>query len=154
MRDELAAARRDARIVELRAQRVPFAEIARELKISRQRVHQLWSDILDRIPAAHLDKFRQEERELADHAVRDLLTIISDPTATHGSRIRSWEVMVKWAERRARLDGLDAPLRREIEIHDTSGWEYQLRATVAQGERELRTQRALEASFTEEENDQ
>jgi len=150
--DDYASAQRDARIVELRAQRVSFREIAEELGVSRQRVHQLWTDILDRIPSAHLDKYRQEERELADHAVRDLLSIIKDPTATHGSKIRSWEVMCKWSERRSRLDGLDAPVRRELEISDTTGWEFRMRAVIEQTERELKVERAIEASYTEEDD--
>lgn len=152
MRDELAIARREARIVELRSQRVPFREIAKELGISHQRVQQIWSDVLERIPAAHLDRHRQEEQELADTAVADLLDIIKDPTATHGSRIRAWEVAAKWAERKSRLLGLDAPQKRELEITDTSNWEFQMRAAIAEAERELRTQQAIEASYTEAED--
>jgi hypothetical protein len=141
--DEYANAKRDARIVELRAQRVPFREIADELGISRQRVQQLWDAILIRIPAAHLDRHREEERELADDAVRDLLDIIRDPEATHGARTRAWEVACKWSERKSRLLGLDAPVRRELEITDTTGWEYQMRAAIAETERELHTARTI-----------
>lgn len=146
--DEYASAQRDARIVELRAQRVPFREIADELGIHTSRVHQIWQDILQRIPAAHLDRHREEERELADAAARDLLDIIRKPGATDSSRIRAWEVMCKWAERKSRLLGLDAPVRRELEITDTTGWEYQLRASLEEDDRALRAAKAITVDCT------
>lgn len=146
--DEYKSAQRDARIVELRAQRVPFREIGEELGISHVRVHQLWNDILTRIPAAHLDRHREEERELADNAVADLLKIVRDGDTTTGNRIRAWEVAAKWAERKSRLLGLDAPVKRELEITDTTGWEYQLRASVEEDERAARAARALTVDYT------
>lgn len=151
--DEYKAAQRDARIVELRAQRVPFREIAEELGIHTSRAHQLWQNILERIPAAHLDRHREEERELADDAIRDLLAIIRKPTATDSSRIRAWEVAAKWAERKSRLLGLDAPVRRELEITDTTGWEYQLRASIEEDDRAARATAALTVGYTIEHDD-
>jgi hypothetical protein len=153
MEDELALAQREARIAELRSQRVPFREIAKELDISHQRVHTIWRNLLERIPTAHLDRYRDEERELCDDAARDLLTLIRDPQATPSNRVRAWEVLAKWAERKSRLLGLDAPIRRELEISDTGSWEHRMRAVIAEEERALRAERALEASCTEEEDD-
>jgi len=151
--NEYDSAKRDARIVELRSQRVPFREIAAELGVSHVRVQQLWKRILQEIPAAHLDEYRQEAAELADDATRRLLEICDDPTASHSTKIRALEVMVKWSERLARLRGEDAPVRRELEITDTTGMEYQLRATIAEGERELRAARALTVDYTVEADD-
>jgi hypothetical protein len=139
--DEITTAQREALIAERRAQRVPFHEIARELGISRQRVQQIWNTTLDRIPAAHLDQHREEERELADDAIRDLLRRIHDPNTSTNSAVRAWEVACKWAERKSRLLGLDAPVRREVEITDTSSWEYEMRQAIAETERELRATR-------------
>lgn len=151
--DEYESAKRDARIVELRAQRVPFREIAEELNISHVRVQQLWAKILERIPAAHLDRYRQEAAELADDATRRLIEICDDPTASHSTKIRALEVMVKWSERLARLRGEDAPVRREIEVHDTTGWEYQLRASIEENDRVERAANALTVAYTVEANE-
>jgi len=50
------AAERAVLIVERRADRVPFREIARELGISYQRVHAIYEDTLARVPAS---RFRE-----------------------------------------------------------------------------------------------
>lgn len=141
---QLAHADREARIIELRAKRVSFRDIGQELSISPQRVHQIWNEVRDRIPAAQLAQHREEERELADDAIRDLLQRIHDPATTTGTAIRAWEVACKWAERKSRLLGLDAPVRREIEVTDTSSWEYEMRQAIAETERDLRSHRIIE----------
>lgn len=144
--DPLTTARREALIIERRADRVPFREIAREVGVSHQRCYQIYQAALERIPASRLDEHRQEECEMADTAVRELLDIARNGDVFPGTRVKAWDSICKWSERKAKLLGLDAPQKREIEITDTSSWEFEMRRAIEETERELRTGRATQAS--------
>jgi hypothetical protein len=135
---EEVAARR-AHVVELRRQRLPWDAIGAELGVSAQRAHQIYRDAVDRYPVAKLDEHRQEEGELIDRAVRDLLAIASDDrtvTRTDGSetarvssrtRVEAWSAIRGWSEHRARLFGLNAPTRSQVDVvtHDSFTEELQ-----------------------------
>jgi len=118
MTPKLTAAERELLIIERRADRVPFRTIAAELGISAQRVHQLWRTALVRIPAARLEEHRAEELELYDVAVRELLGLARDSRAGIRSRVEAWNAVRGWAERKAKLLGLDAPKRAAVSVID------------------------------------
>lgn len=139
----LQRAEREAQVIELKAARVPERKIAEQLGISQQRVSQIFTKAIDRIPVKRLDHYREEERQLADAAVESLLGIIADPTTTTTNKIKSWEAVVKVMERKARLLGLDSATKREIEIYDSSLWEAQIRQEIADEERAYRISQAI-----------
>lgn len=112
------AAERRAQVIALRRQRYTFDDIGRALGISRQRAHQLYLDVLRSIPAPDLEAHRAEELELIDDACRGLLKITADAGADVRDRVAAWDVLCKWADRKARLLGLDAPPRIRIEVLD------------------------------------
>lgn len=111
-----ATAEVELRIIELRADRQSFRAIAVELGLSHQRVHQLWTRALDRLPAQRLDEHRTEETELADTATRELLEIARDSRSSARTKIEAWSVLRSWAERKAKLLGLDAPTRTQVDV--------------------------------------
>lgn len=131
----VAAARR-ASIVRMRAERRTFADIGARLGISAQQAHRLYEDQLQREPVQALAEHRAEELALIDAAVRDLLGIATDRTQSARSRIEAWSVIRSWAERRAKLCGLDAPVRQRIEVVTTDVVEQAIReleAEIAEG---------------------
>lgn len=113
---QITAAARDRIIVQRRAAKVSFTAIGDELGISGQRVYQLWSRILDRIPAQQLNEHRREELILAEQAQRELLLLAADPTASARSRAEVWTAVRGWSEYRAKLLGLFAPTRNEVTV--------------------------------------
>lgn len=136
-RRQLAAAARDRLIVQRRAAKVSFQAIGDELGVSGQRVHQLWERILDRIPAQHLDEHRREELILAEQAQRELLRLAADPTASARSRSEVWTAIRGWSEFRARLLGLNSPVRSEISVITEDAVAAAIRdvqAQIAEGE--------------------
>jgi hypothetical protein len=120
----MTAAQRRARVVELRADRWTFAQIGAELGISRQRAHQLYDAVLASYRPRDLDLHRTEELELIDAACRDLLEIARDRRTDEDGilvvsardRAKAWEVLRAWADRKARLLGLDEPKRSHISM--------------------------------------
>lgn len=144
--DPVTRQNRAARIVELRAARVPFRDIARELGISHQRCQQIYADTLAKIPVPHVNQHREEEKELADTVVRELLVIARDKSEFASVRVKAYDSLIRMAERKARLLGLDAPVKRELEITDTASWEFQMRQELAQMERDLAMARASQES--------
>jgi hypothetical protein len=100
--------------VELRAKRWSFAEIGAEVGLTGQRCGQLYRQTLTEIPLRNVDEHRVEAGELADQAVRNLLTIAMDVRAGLRNRIDAWLAVARWEEHRARLLGTNAPLRTEI----------------------------------------
>lgn len=135
--DQYTTAQREALIIERRADRVPYRTIGAELGISGQRVQKIYEAACRKYPVQHLDQHRRDELELTDTAVNELLALARNPQVLAGNRIKAWEAVCRWAERKSRLLGLDAPLRREIEIWDTSTWELEARAGIRQLEAEL-----------------
>jgi hypothetical protein len=107
-------AQKRAKVVELRAKRWSFAEIGAEVGLTGQRCGQLYRQTLAEIPMRNVDEHRAEAGELADKAVKDLLTIAMDVKAGLRNRIDAWLAIARWEEHRARLLGTLAPLRTEI----------------------------------------
>lgn|ERR1035437_3947658 len=110
-----AAAERLADVVALRRQRLTQADIARQLGISQQRVSQLYAQALAEVPAAQVAEHRAEELMLIDDAIADLLPIARDHTRPR-SAVEAWNAIRGWADRKARLLGLDAPARSKVEV--------------------------------------
>lgn len=99
-----------ARIVDLRRQRVKWADIAKAVGVNRARTIELYNRALAEIPAPHVDEHRVEETMLIDDAIEDLLKIARDGrNVSARSRIEAWNSIRGWAERKAKLLGLDAP---------------------------------------------
>lgn len=107
---------REARIFELREQRVSFANIGKELGITRQRVTQIYNAARDRIPASRLADLRAESTELIDEAIRDLLDIARDKSISPRTRVEAWNSIRGFDESLRKLYGADAPMRKEITV--------------------------------------
>ena len=105
---------RRARILELRRQRWTWPEIGRDVGISPQRAFQLYQKALVEIPTPHLEEHRAEELVLIDDAINNLIGIAKDAKVTPHARIEAWNSVRGWAERKAKLLGLDAPDRVEV----------------------------------------
>ena len=106
------AAERRAQVVALRRRRLTFDQIGRAVGITRQNAWKIYQEALAAAPAPHVDEHRAEELMLIDDAIADLLKIARD----HGkprTAVEAWSSIRGWAERKARLLGLDAPARFE-----------------------------------------
>ncbi len=108
----VTAAERRAQVVALRRRRATFDQIGRALGISKERAWKLYQEALAAIPAAQVEEHRAEELMLIDDAIADLLKIARD----HGkpmTAVEAWNSIRGWADRKAKLLGLDAPTRHE-----------------------------------------
>lgn len=105
---EIATAERRARVVELRRQRMSFAEIGEAMGVSLQRAHAIYREALAAIPAQHVEEHRAEELALIDDAIANLLLIAKDHDRPR-TAVEAWTSIRGWAERKAKLLGLDAP---------------------------------------------
>jgi len=123
--DTMEASAREARIIELRSQRLSYRKIAAEVGLSHQRVVQIFEAARDRIPAERLADLRAEEAELADRAIQKLLLIAendtyNERTGSHNvsprTRVEAWGHIRMWSESKRKLFGADAPTRREITV--------------------------------------
>jgi hypothetical protein len=112
----MAAAEREARIIELRAHSVPFREIAKQVGLSVGRVHEIFHEACNRIPAEQLNTIRVRSRELADMAINDLLKIARDENKSPNARILAWTEIRQTDESQRKLFGADAPQRKEITV--------------------------------------
>lgn len=117
----MSAAERDAQqaqVVELRRARVSFAQIGKQLKpaVSAQRAHQIYEAALLRNPltATQVDEYRVEALELADLAVRQLMTLAVAAATTVEERIKAWVAIRGWEEHKAKTTGSYAPVRTEV----------------------------------------
>ncbi len=110
--DEEGLARRQ-RAVELRRKRWTYDQIGAELGVSAPRAHQLWKSGVELAPIARIEEIRNEELEFADIAIRELLEIArsADKAVTARTKVEAWSAIRGWAERKARVAGIDAPTK-------------------------------------------
>lgn len=133
-RRTLESAARRARVVELRRARWYWSDIGVDLGITAQGAQQLYSAALADAPVAQIEEHRAEERELVDTATRELLELACDRDVTPRTRIEAWTAMRGWAERKARLLGLDAPTKVSASVITLE----QVDAEIARLEQQLR----------------
>lgn len=109
---------RKARIIASRRAREPWDAIAATWDITPQRAHQIYRAALDEFPAVQVAEHREEEAGLIDRAIANLLAIAEDdsPTASARTRVEAWSAIRGWCEHKARLLGLNAPVRKEISV--------------------------------------
>jgi hypothetical protein len=103
------AAEKTAKIVELRRQRISFDEIGPIVGLAPRVCRRRYNRALAEIPAQHVDEHRAEELMLIDDAIADLMILARDAKISARSRIEAWSTIRGWAERKAKLLGLDAP---------------------------------------------
>ena len=101
-------------MVELRRQRMQFEEIGALVGISKQAAWKLYQTALAEIPAASVAAHRAEELVLVDDAISSLLGIIQDRDVSPRTRVEAWNSARGWAEHKARLVGLNAPVKVEV----------------------------------------
>jgi hypothetical protein len=107
-------AQQRTRIVQLRTQNLAWAEIAAEVGLSMSRAHALYQDALTRMPIASIDEHRAQDGAVIEKAIAALMTIATDAKSGLRHRIDSWLAIERFLDRRARLFGLDAPLKHEV----------------------------------------
>lgn len=111
---KLDAVERAARIVEMRRRRMSYTEIGAYENISPQRVGQIYRKALADIPVNAVEEHRAEETELIDMAINRLLVLANDGDVYPKDRVEAWNSIRGWAERKAKLLGLDAPTKHEV----------------------------------------
>lgn len=105
--------RRREQVVQMRRARLSFAEIGRRMNITGQRAGQLYRAALADIPRQAINEHQVEELELIDTAVNRLMAIAADASVSPRTRVEAWSSVRGWAERKARLMGLDSPSQVE-----------------------------------------
>ena len=110
----MTAAERRAQVVQLKRTKLSFAEIGRRIGITGQRAGQLYREALAQVPRMAVEEHRVEELELYDTAIHQLMRIATDTTVTPRTRVEAWTSIRGFAERKAKLLGLDSPAKFEV----------------------------------------
>lgn len=135
-------AERRARIVEQRRSRVPFEDIGEALGISAQRAYEIYREAIAAIPAQQVEEHRAEEVDLADHAVRRLVGI-AESSKSDRTRVEAWSAIRQWSERKARLLGLDQPVRVDATVTELDARDAELAQMIAEAKAEIAAERGL-----------
>lgn len=109
-------AARAARVVQMRRARMTWDQISKEVGVVPSVCHDIYQRALTENPlsAIQVDEHRLEETELIDTAVRSLLGIALKPEVSPRTRVEAWSGLRAWADRKAKLLGLDAPSKHEV----------------------------------------
>jgi hypothetical protein len=126
------AAERDAPAMELRALGATFRQIAERLGVSVSTAHKCVDRGLAATRQEPSAKLRILERERLDHLQRETARVLAaahvvvqggkvvvdedtgQPLVDHGPRLAAVNTLLRVMERRAKLEGLDAPTRHDI----------------------------------------
>lgn len=135
-------AAQQATVVQYRSARMSFAAIGQRLTppVTGQRAHQIYEAALADHPstAIQVDEHRLEALELADVAIRQLMSIGASADSLR-TRVEAWSSVRAWEEHRAKITGVYAPTRREVLTIDV------IDAQIAALEAELGVRASLEA---------
>lgn len=102
---------RGARLLQLRSAGMTYEQIAREEGYSdKSSARQALLRALDRHEAENVVELRTLENMRLDSDERVLRAIISDTTAPAATRLRAIDTRTRLSARRARMNGLDAPV--------------------------------------------
>jgi hypothetical protein len=127
------AARRRAQVVQARLAGASFEEIGRQLGVSDTRAHQLWTDALERTIKEPADRHRALELQRLDQLQLSAVRVLRDghvviqggkvvadrqgrPYTDHAPVLQAINTLLRVAERRARLLGLDAPAKVDAKV--------------------------------------
>jgi hypothetical protein len=105
---------------------------------SEYQAGRIFHDALAALPRHGIDELRAEETELIDRAVNSLMSIATDNNTSARIRVEAWSAIRGWADRKARLLGLDAPQTHAVLTLDA------LDAQIAALEAELGVRASLE----------
>lgn len=111
------AAEQQAKVLQLRRQRLTFADIGAQLGFTAQRAHQIYTAALKAIPAQEVEQHRAEELTLIDDAIANLWPIAHNHKQPR-TAVEAWNTIRGWAERKARLLGLDVPTRVSVDAEN------------------------------------
>lgn len=104
-----------AKLLRLRAARMTYEQMATELGYADgSGARQALMRALDRHEAENARQLRDLENMALDSDERVLRTIIGDTTAGHAARIRAIDARTRLSARRARLNGIDAPVQVQL----------------------------------------
>lgn len=123
---------RRAEVVRLRRTGMTFEAIGEQLGITKQAAHKLWHKTMKDIPVAEVETYRTEQRMRLDALLQRANEILDaphvvvqhgkvvmydgEPLRDRGPELDAIAAILKVEERRAKLDGLDTPVKQSIEV--------------------------------------
>ncbi|MEU8362337.1 hypothetical protein AB0C27_40595 [Nonomuraea sp. NPDC048882] len=121
---------RRTKVMELKRRGHSFEAIGAQLGISKQRAHQLYWDTLKKIPVQEVAEYRVEQAERLDEMLRRAYEVLErrhitvsngrviyhedEPLADDGPTLQAIRTVLAIEEQRARLLGLNAPVKQEL----------------------------------------
>ena len=124
--EKISAQERAAEIVRLHRAGLPFRDIGAQMGITGARAHQIWTKTLRDVPAPEVQALRVEVAERLDENLRRCLEVLENPMPMVTSKgevlpftdqrlvLDTVAEIRKGEETRARLFGLNAPVRSEV----------------------------------------
>ena len=112
----LSPGEREALIIELHAQHLPWREVSRRVGLSHEQCRRIFQAYRDKIPTERINDLRVDHHELAYRAIHDLLQMAENPQISPRTRAECWNAIRGWSESDRKLYGVDAPTRREITV--------------------------------------
>lgn len=123
---------RRAEVVRLRRTGMTFEAIGDQLGISKQAAHKLWHKTMKDIPVAEVETYRTEQRMRLDALLQRANEILDaphvvvqhgrvveldgEPLRDRGAELDAIKTILDIEQRRAKLDGLDTPVKQQVEV--------------------------------------
>jgi hypothetical protein len=130
---------RRAEAVRLRRRGVSFEDIGDALGVTKQRAHQIYRAALAEIPAQEVAEYRAEQAERLDEMLRKAYEVLErkhitvnngkviylddEPMEDDAPTLMAIKTILQIEERRAKLLGLDAPARQQVEVDGSLRYE-------------------------------
>lgn len=126
------SANRRAEVVRLRRTGMTFESIGEQLGITKQAAHKLWHKTMKGIPVVEVESYRAEQRMRLDALLERANDILDakhvlvqhgrvvelggEPLRDRGPELDAIKAILDIEQRRAKLDGLDTPVKQQLEV--------------------------------------
>lgn len=114
--EQIERAALDAQCLALHRTGATYRDIAARLQVSHGRVANGIRRARDAEPALHPDEVRADLSSTLDRSMLELVAMIGRQDTPPGMKVKAINTLVSVVDRKAKLHGADAPVRRQIDV--------------------------------------
>ena len=114
--EQIERAALDAQVLALSRSGATYRDIAARLQISHGRVANGIRRARDAEPALHPEEVRADLTAALDRSMMELVAMIGRQDTPAGMKVKAINTLVSVVDRKAKLHGADAPVRRQIDV--------------------------------------
>ncbi|MFC5947062.1 hypothetical protein ACFQH9_02065 [Pseudonocardia lutea] len=118
----------------LHAQNISQREIAKQFGVSQATVQRRIAEWCAKVIVPKVEEYRAIENAKLDEICNVAGAIARNPEADPELRLKALDRLTRAADRRAKLNGLDAPVKADVTVHEVTQQDLELQEMLREAE--------------------